>query len=45
MVAEGVNTIKSAMKLAEREQINLPLIESLSDVLFKGKDPKEILNF
>jgi glycerol-3-phosphate dehydrogenase (NAD(P)+) len=43
MVAEGVNTLKTAIKLRERFALKLPLISALHEVLFEGKDPKEII--
>jgi len=43
MVAEGVTTIKEAVKLQEKFGLSLPLINGLHGVLFEGHDPKEIL--
>lgn len=43
MVAEGITTIKVAEKFAEKYQLELPLIRGLYDILFKGKDPREVL--
>lgn len=43
MVAEGVNTLKTAIKLRERFALKLPLTSALHEVLFEGKDPKEIV--
>lgn len=43
MVAEGVAAAKHIQSLATRYKLNLPLLQGLSDVLFKGKSPQEIL--
>jgi glycerol-3-phosphate dehydrogenase (NAD(P)+) len=42
MVAEGVTTIKNAIKLKEKFGLQLPLITKLYKVLFEGHDVKEI---
>jgi len=41
MVVEGVYSVKAAVKLAEKYEVSLPIIEKINEVLFKGKDPKE----
>ena len=41
MVAEGVNTAKSAYQLAQKHQIMMPIIEQIYLVLFQNKDPRE----
>ena len=43
MVAEGVTTLKEAMGLKEKTGLKLPLITGLHEILFDGKDPKEVL--
>lgn len=43
MVAEGVETTKSASKLAEKFKIEMPITEKIHDVLFKGDNPREAL--
>ena len=43
MVAEGITTIKSSIRLARRENIKLQLIEGLYGVLFNGKDHIKVL--
>jgi glycerol-3-phosphate dehydrogenase (NAD(P)+) len=43
MVAEGVITLKEAIKLKDKFELELPLISGLYDILFEGKDAKEIL--
>jgi len=43
MVAEGITTVKEAVKLQKKFGLKLPLISGLYGILFEGKDPKEIL--
>ena len=40
MVVEGVYSAKSALKLAKKYEVELPIIEQVNHVLFDGKDPK-----
>lgn len=40
MVVEGVYSVKAAMKLAEKYDTELPIIEQVYGILFEGKDPK-----
>jgi len=44
MVAEGVWTVKSALKLAETFEVEIPITRSVYEVLWKGKDPKIAVN-
>ena len=37
MVVEGVYSAKAAMELAEKYQIQMPIIEQVNKVLFEGK--------
>jgi len=39
MVAEGVKTARSALGLAHREGVELPITEEINRVLYKGRDP------
>lgn len=41
MVVEGVYSAKAAWKLAERYQVELPIVEQVNQVLFLGKSPAE----
>ena len=43
MVAEGVTTVKEAVKLKEKFNLELPLITGLYEILFEGKDPRAVL--
>ncbi|MCL1883951.1 MAG: NAD(P)-dependent glycerol-3-phosphate dehydrogenase [Defluviitaleaceae bacterium] len=40
LVAEGVNTAKSALKLAEKFNVTMPIVEEINKILFEGKNPK-----
>ena len=39
-VAEGVNTTRAALRLAEQYRVELPITEKVAEVLFDGKDPR-----
>ncbi len=43
MVAEGVPTTRSAYQLARREGVEMPLLEQMHQVLFKGQAPRRAL--
>jgi glycerol-3-phosphate dehydrogenase (NAD(P)+) len=43
MVAEGVPTVRSALALAERHGITLPIAREVAAVLFEGKSPGDAL--
>lgn len=43
MIAEGVNTTRSACQLANREHVELPICEQVYQSLYKNKDPKIVL--
>jgi glycerol-3-phosphate dehydrogenase (NAD(P)+) len=43
MVAEGVKTAKSALDLAKKVNVEVPIIEEVNQVLFEGKKAKEAL--
>ncbi len=40
-VAEGVNTCKSVVRLAERHAVEMPICRAVHRVLFEGQDPRE----
>ena len=44
MVVEGVYSTKAAVKLGEKYDVPLPIINKVNEVLFEGKDPKEAVN-
>jgi glycerol-3-phosphate dehydrogenase (NAD(P)+) len=39
-VAEGVNTTRAAIRLAERAGVEMPITAKVGEVLFEGKDPR-----
>ena len=41
MVAEGVDTSRSALDLGERQGISMPITVKVNQVLFEGKPPAE----
>ena len=41
MVVEGVYSAKAAMKLSEKYQTQLPIIEQVNQILFDGKSADE----
>lgn len=41
MVVEGVYSAKAAMELAQKYQVQLPIIEQVNAVLFEGKKPDQ----
>jgi len=43
MVAEGINTTKSAVELARKYNISVPIMNGVNDILFKGKNPEKIM--
>jgi glycerol-3-phosphate dehydrogenase (NAD(P)+) len=44
MVAEGVRTTRAAVDMAKRLHVDLPIIRSVYDVLYEGKNPREAIN-
>lgn len=43
MVAEGVNTTRSAYQLAEKHNVEMPITVEVYNILFAKKDPKKAL--
>ncbi len=43
MVAEGVKTTRSALGLARREGVEMPITEEIHEVLYSSRDPLEAL--
>ncbi len=41
MVVEGVRTAAAAHELAQKYQVNMPIVDEAYSILFEGKDPKE----
>ncbi len=44
MVAEGVRTVESALRLAHRAGVALPICQEVNAVLFEGKSPQAALS-
>ena len=40
-VAEGIDTAKAALLLAQKHNVNMPIVEEINKVLFESKNPKE----
>lgn len=43
-LAEGYYTVKVMLKLGEEQQVDLPICQSVSDILYKKADAKTVLN-
>jgi glycerol-3-phosphate dehydrogenase (NAD(P)+) len=41
MVAEGVKTTRSAYQLAQREQIEMPIVSKVYNILYEDSDPRQ----
>jgi glycerol-3-phosphate dehydrogenase (NAD(P)+) len=44
MVAEGVKTAKAAWALAQKHDVDMPIIEQIYRVIFENKDPRAAVN-
>jgi glycerol-3-phosphate dehydrogenase (NAD(P)+) len=44
MVAEGVKTCQAVVKLANREEVEMPISIQVNKILFEEKDPKQALH-
>ena len=44
MVIEGVNSLKSALALAKKLNIEMPIAESVYDIVYKHKQPMKVVN-
>jgi len=44
MVVEGVYSTKAAVKLGEKYNVSLPIVNKVNEILFEGKDPREAVN-
>lgn len=43
MVVEGVYSAKAALKLAEKYDVEMPIVKGVNDILFEGKSPSEVV--
>jgi glycerol-3-phosphate dehydrogenase (NAD(P)+) len=44
MIVEGVYSAKAAIKLGEKYEVSIPIIEQVNKVLFEDKNPREAVN-
>ncbi len=44
VVAEGVKTAKSAYQLAQRNQVEAPIIEQIYQIIYENGDPQQAIN-
>ena len=44
MVVEGVYSTKAAVKLGEKYNVSLPIVNKVNEVLFEGKNPRDAVN-
>lgn len=44
MTIESVDNIDVAYKLSKKYNVEMPIVESVYDVLYNGLDPKEAVN-
>ena len=44
MVVEGVYSAKAAIKLAQKYEVPMPIVNEINKVLFEGKDPKQAVD-
>ncbi len=42
-VVEGVNSAKAALKLSQKYNVSMPIVEAINEVLFEGKTAQEAL--
>lgn len=44
MVVEGVYSAKAALELAKRYEVEMPIVETVNEILFEGKAPQDAIN-
>ncbi|SFB68476.1 NAD(P)H-dependent glycerol-3-phosphate dehydrogenase [Butyrivibrio sp. YAB3001] len=44
MVVEGVYSAKAALLLAEKYEVEMPIVKAVNEILFKGKAPADAIN-
>ena len=42
-VIEGIPTTRSVLKLAQRHEVEMPIVEGVAAVLFEGRDPRDAI--
>ncbi len=45
MVVEGLNALPAAMRLAEKYQIEMPIMKAMDAIVNHGADPKDVVRF
>ncbi len=43
MVVEGVYSAKAALKLAEKYEVEMPIVKGVNEILFEGKEPGAVV--
>lgn len=43
MVVEGINALPAALQLAQRHQIDMPIVEAVDAIVNKGKNPEDVV--
>ena len=44
MVVEGVYSAKAALLLADKFEVEMPIVKGVNEILFEGKKPQEVIN-
>ena len=44
MVVEGVYSAKAALELAKKYEVEMPIVETVNEILFEGKAPSDAIN-
>ena len=44
MVVEGINALPAAMRLAERYQVEMPIVEAVNAIVNQGADPRDTVS-
>ena len=44
MVVEGVYSAKAALELAKRYDVEMPIVQTVNEILFEGKAPQDAIN-
>ena len=44
MVIEGINSLKSALNLAKKLNVKMPIAEAVNDIVFNKKEPLQVVN-
>ncbi|MBF0254421.1 MAG: NAD(P)-dependent glycerol-3-phosphate dehydrogenase [Candidatus Omnitrophica bacterium] len=44
MVIEGAETARSALRMARRHRIRMPIVEAVNQILYGGRDPRRVID-